>query len=108
MSLLIQFCRSCGSAQYPSRDACRRCLSDALEMRLTSVEGTVVSEAVVHRSLDPAMVADGPLRLGAVASPLGIRILCLLAPGASTDMTVELARCPDRPGAIIARAAQQA
>lgn len=108
MSLNLQFCRACGTAQYPTRDACRACLCDDLEMRETRGEGTVVSEAVIHRSLDPAMLAAGPLRLGAVASPLGIRILALLTPGASTGMIVELSPSAEWPGAIIAHPAPQA
>jgi len=108
MSIPLQFCRSCGTAQHPARDACRACLSDALEVRVTPVTGTLLSEAVIYHSLDPAMVANGPLRLGAIASPLGIRILALLAPCLSAGMAVELTPCPDRPGTIIARAPQQA
>ncbi|AXB78601.1 Zn-ribbon domain-containing OB-fold protein [Novosphingobium sp. P6W] len=108
MSLTLQCCRICGAVQYPFRDVCRACLSDDLEMRVTRVTGTVVSEAVIHRSLDTAVLSEGPLRLGAVASPLGIRVLALLAPGAGAGMSVELSPCAKSPGAIIAHPAQQA
>jgi uncharacterized OB-fold protein len=107
MTLPLQFCHACGTAQYPSRDACRACLSDDLEMRADAVTGTVVSEGTIHRSLDPALVADGPLRIGAISSPLGVRILALLAPGTGAGSRVELSPCPDRPGVIIARRVQQ-
>lgn len=107
MSLPLQFCRACAAAQYPSRDACRICLSPELEVQEVPVAGTVVSEATIHRSLDPALLADGPLRTGAVASPLGIRLIALLAPGVHAGSSVELSPCPDRPGAIIAHPAQQ-
>jgi uncharacterized OB-fold protein len=107
MSLSLQFCQACGTAQYPLRDACRACLSDDLVMQAGLVGGTVVSEGTIHRSLDPAMVACGPIRIGAIASPLGIRLLALLAPGVQAGSSVELSPCLDWPGAIIARPVQQ-
>jgi uncharacterized OB-fold protein len=107
MSLPLTFCRTCGTAQYPTRDACRRCLSDDLEVRQQPVTGMVVSEGTIHRSLKPALLAGGPLRIGAVASPLGIRVIALLASGAHAGSQVELSPCPERPGAIVAHPLQQ-
>ncbi|MEE4454722.1 Zn-ribbon domain-containing OB-fold protein [Novosphingobium resinovorum] len=87
----LQTCLACGAAQYPSRDVCRVCLSDALEVRETPLEGHVVAEAALHRSLEPDRLHGGPLRIGVVATDLGIRALVALAsnvrPGAAVWLT---------------------
>lgn len=107
MSLSLQFCGRCGTAQYPSRDVCRRCLSGDLNPQTVPVRGTVVSEATIHRSLDPARLVEGPLRIGAVASALGIRLIAVLGPGTGAGATVDLSPCPRWPGAIVASAASE-
>lgn len=104
MTLPIQHCSECGTLQYPPRDVCRRCLSDALHPRETPVTGTVMAQALIHRSLDPDMVRDGASPLGLVATPTDLRLIALLAPEVTVGMPVTLHLHPDRHGAIIARA----
>lgn len=60
MSMKRQVCSACGAVQYPSRDICRECLSDALEWSDRVAAGTVVALATLHRSLDPALAATMP------------------------------------------------
>ncbi len=102
MTLPLQTCLDCGAVQYPSRDVCRVCLSDALEARETQAEGCVVAEASLHRSLEPDRLQGGPLRIGVVATDLGIRILAALAPDVRPGAAVRLT-ASDRPaGPILA------
>jgi uncharacterized OB-fold protein len=104
VTFAIQHCVDCGARQYPPRDVCRRCLSDALELRQTLVTGTVMAQALIHRSFDPDMTRNGALPLGLVALSDGLRLIALLTPQVAVGMTVTLHRHPDRPGAIIAHA----
>lgn len=105
MTIALQFCEACGTAQYPSREVCRACLSDMLVLRDVTVRGTVVSEGVIHRSLDEAWLAAGPVRIGAVAVTPDLRFIAMLDPDVSVGSSVELRRQPTSPGTIFARAA---
>jgi hypothetical protein len=46
----LQCCAACGTVQYPPREACVACLSDALEWRETDPAGDLLADTVVHHS----------------------------------------------------------
>ena len=49
----LQVCAECGAVQYPPREACVRCLSEALHWRVQSGEGELISATILHHSNDP-------------------------------------------------------
>jgi uncharacterized OB-fold protein len=51
--LRLQHCADCGQVQYPPREICGNCLSDALEWRKTSGAGEVLSATRLEISIDP-------------------------------------------------------
>lgn len=83
MSLSLQVCGNCRTVQYPSRDACRRCLSDDLHWRPQDDSGTLLSETMLHHSYEPDFKEYLPLRLGLVALDSGPSAIVYL----HTDVT---------------------
>lgn len=102
MTLHLQTCLNCGAVQYPTRDVCRTCLSDRLEWRDTTVEGRVVAETSLQRSLDPERVQAGALRIGMVATDLGIRVIAALDAKVEVDGLVCLLKSDGPAGPILA------
>lgn len=107
MTLHLQTCLNCGAVQYPTRDVCRTCLSDRLEWRDTIVEGRVVAETSLHRSFDPERVQAGPLRIGMVATDLGIRVIASLDGTLQVGTPVRLLPSDGPAGPILAIASDQ-
>lgn len=99
MTIELQRCGHCGAFQYPARDLCRMCLSDALRMAAVQAGGIIVSEARICRSLEPERLTNGPLRIGAVALDVGVRVIALLDGEATAGTRVLLHRTdsPERP-----------
>ena len=60
----LQICADCGSVQYPPREACRSCLSPALEWKPESGKARLLSETVLHHSNDLFFRERLPWRLG--------------------------------------------
>jgi len=67
----LQVCSDCGTVQYPPRDACCRCLSDALRWRAQSGEGELLSLTTLHHSNDLFFRERLPWRLGLVRLAAG-------------------------------------
>lgn len=78
MTVSLQRCSACEAYQYPARDLCRVCLSDALHPVEQVYAGTVLAQARIHRSLDPQALAQGPRRIGTVALDVGVRVIAML------------------------------
>jgi NAD(P)-dependent dehydrogenase (short-subunit alcohol dehydrogenase family)/uncharacterized OB-fold protein len=77
----LQVCRGCGSVQYPSREVCHRCLSDALHWRAQSGSGELISTTTVHLSQDPFFRERVPWRLGMVRLDVGPTVIVHLHAG---------------------------
>jgi uncharacterized protein len=90
VTVLLQQCLACRAFQYPCRDVCRICLSDSLHMTQQDADGTVVAEARICRSLEPKRLAGGPLRIGAVALDVGVRVIALLDEDVTAGARVRL------------------
>jgi NAD(P)-dependent dehydrogenase (short-subunit alcohol dehydrogenase family)/uncharacterized OB-fold protein len=60
----LQQCADCGAVQYPPREACRSCLSPALEWKPESGAALLLSETVLSHSNDLFFRERLPWRLG--------------------------------------------
>ena len=78
MTIALQKCTACHTWQYPVRDLCRACLADSLVLADHSGNGRVLAETALHRSLDPSIAADLPLRIALVALDAGVRVIAFL------------------------------
>jgi uncharacterized OB-fold protein len=77
MTIALQRCTACGTHQYPSRDICRTCLSDAIAVVEDPGTGRLLASSVVHRSLDENVAL--PLRIGTVMLDAGPHLICFVA-----------------------------
>jgi NAD(P)-dependent dehydrogenase (short-subunit alcohol dehydrogenase family)/uncharacterized OB-fold protein len=69
--LELQTCRDCGTVQYPSREACRVCLSQRLEWKFQNGTGELLSETILHHSNELFYRERMPWRLGIVRLDCG-------------------------------------
>ncbi|HEY5299589.1 MAG TPA: zinc ribbon domain-containing protein [Acetobacteraceae bacterium] len=75
----LQRCRSCGAAQYPPREICGVCLSDALAWETAEfLPGRVLALTILHHSNEPRFRARLPLRIGLVRLDAGPVAVCFL------------------------------
>lgn len=76
--LMLQHCGVCATVQYPPREVCCNCLSDALRWQETDNLGTVLAAAALQRSLEPYFQAQTPWLLGSVKLDCGPVVLLQL------------------------------
>ena len=76
--LVLQHCGVCATVQYPPREVCCNCLSDALRWQETDNLGTVLAAAALQRSLEPYFQAQTPWLLGSVKLDCGPVVLLQL------------------------------
>jgi uncharacterized OB-fold protein len=95
----LGICRACGAAQYPPREVCVRCLSDAIDIREGDVAGTVLSLTTIHRSIDPAFSEPTPIASVKIdAGPVAIAFAWAgLKPGARVRLSEEPSRPTGQP-----------
>ncbi|MYZ45313.1 Zn-ribbon domain-containing OB-fold protein [Schauerella aestuarii] len=67
----LQGCTHCGTIQYPPREVCVNCLSDALKWRDVSSEGKLLAVTTLHHSNEPYFQARLPWRVGMVRFDCG-------------------------------------
>jgi NAD(P)-dependent dehydrogenase (short-subunit alcohol dehydrogenase family)/uncharacterized OB-fold protein len=77
----LQVCAECGTVQYPAREVCHRCLSDALHWREQSGSGELLSATVVRHSHEPFFRERVPWRLGLVRLDAGPSVVAHLHSG---------------------------
>jgi NAD(P)-dependent dehydrogenase (short-subunit alcohol dehydrogenase family)/uncharacterized OB-fold protein len=94
----LQHCAECGAVQYPPRDACRACLSDALTWQDTDPSATVLAETRVNASPDPYFRERLPWRMGSVKMAAGPVVLAHLTEGVERGDRVTLELRLDRAG----------
>ena len=92
-ALDLPVCEACGTAQYPVREVCVRCLSDQLRREPVKAGGVVLARTVLHRTMDTRFAPRLPLAIGSVkldAGPVAIAILSgELAPGSRVQVQAE-------------------
>ncbi|HMK85058.1 MAG TPA: SDR family NAD(P)-dependent oxidoreductase [Steroidobacteraceae bacterium] len=77
----LQVCERCAAVQYPPREACHRCLCDALVWREQSGAGALLATTIVHHSHDLYFRERVPWRLGLVQLDAGPTVLAHLVAG---------------------------
>lgn len=87
----LQRCTVCGKAQYPPREFCGACLSDAVAWETAeALPARVVARTVLHHSNEPGFRALLPLTTGLVHFDAGPIALCFLAPSAQAGDAVQV------------------
>jgi short-subunit dehydrogenase/uncharacterized OB-fold protein len=94
----LQVCAECGTVQYPPRDACVRCLSDALPWRDVPAGGTLTAVTTTRISLERHFRMHAPWRTGLVAADCGPKIIAHLHGGCETGARVRLTLRLDQSG----------
>lgn len=74
----LQHCAECGAVQYPPRDLCRACLSDALIWRDTDPAGRIIAETTIRATPDAHFRDRLPVRIGTVQLDTGPVLICRL------------------------------
>jgi NAD(P)-dependent dehydrogenase (short-subunit alcohol dehydrogenase family)/uncharacterized OB-fold protein len=67
----LQVCANCGAVQYPPREACHRCLCEALHWREQDGAGELISQTLLRHSHDLFFRERVPWRLGMVRLDCG-------------------------------------
>ncbi|HJQ82716.1 MAG TPA: Zn-ribbon domain-containing OB-fold protein [Candidatus Binatia bacterium] len=92
--LVVQRCSGCGTARFPARDLCSRCLSREAEWVRASGRGSVFSWAVMHQVYHSGFAGEVPYAVVVVELEEGARLVSNLvdcAPDAITaGMPVEV------------------
>lgn len=70
-SLVLQQCEDCNTIQYPPREVCKHCLSDALTWRAVDDRGEVLASSSLHNSLEPYYQERLPWELASVKLDAG-------------------------------------
>lgn len=94
----LQACASCGTLQYPPRDACRRCLGVDLRWQDIPRGGTLLAETVVRASTSLYFGAQPPRRVGTVELDVGPRVVAFVHRDAARDGRVRMELRLDRAG----------
>jgi len=80
----LQVCAHCAAVQYPPREACHRCLSEALAWTPQSGDGELISATTLFHSHDEFFRERLPWRVGLVRLDCGPTVLAHLHAAVST------------------------
>jgi uncharacterized OB-fold protein len=69
--LELQRCDACGAVQWPPREVCGACWSDALQWREVSQSGVLIATTTLHVSMESFFRARLPWRVGTVRLDAG-------------------------------------
>ncbi len=94
----LQVCDDCGAAQYPTREACHRCLSHRLAWQDVSRQGRLIAETTVQISADPYFRQRTPWRIGTVQLACGPFAIAHLHARVVVDGDVRMALRLDKSG----------
>jgi uncharacterized OB-fold protein len=101
-SLHLQRCEHCATVQYPPREVCVACLSDALSWCPVESEGTVLASSALHHCLNPWFAARKPWLMGSVKLNCGPVVLAHLSRKvASAGSAVRVFSLKDRSGQAV-------
>lgn len=73
--LLLQYCGSCGTYQFYPRMICANCMSEQIEWREASGQGTVETYTIVTRAVSEAYAADAPYVIALITLAEGPRMM---------------------------------
>ncbi len=74
-SLVLQQCEDCNTIQYPPREVCKHCLSDALSWQAVDDQGEVLASNSLYNSLEPYYQERLPWELASVKLDAGPVVL---------------------------------
>jgi len=74
----LQVCQNCGATQYPPREACHQCLSVALEWKLQSGRGELLSQTTLFHSHHEFFRERLPWRVGIIKLDCGAIVIAHL------------------------------
>lgn len=101
----LQVCTRCDTVQYPCRDACVRCLSEALAWRCVSNAGELVARTLVRTSAEPFFRDRLPLAVGLVQLDCGPKVVCFLDGAIDAGARVSVRLALDAAGRAVVHAA---
>ena len=104
----LQVCADCDTVQYPPRQICGNCLSDALEWRDVPDAGTLLAETTLQHSNDLFFRDRLPWRLGVVRMDAGPSVVAHLAEDCQHGQRVRLSLDLDRSGHAVMTARPEA
>lgn len=97
--LALQRCTACGAVQYPPRELCASCLTDALEWRVSDGEpGEVLAVTRLHHSQEARFRPRLPLWVGLVRFDAGPTAVCFLAESCAAGTPVMVSAGTDDAG----------
>lgn len=73
--IVVRRCTSCGTAQWPPRDACRQCHGGGFEPAEVPQQGTVHTCATMRRAFHPWFAERLPYGIAVVDVGQGIRLM---------------------------------
>jgi uncharacterized OB-fold protein len=101
-SFALQRCTVCHTTQYPPRELCAACLSDALQWQVSDVEvGELLGSTVLHHSHEASFRERLPLRVGLVRLDAGPTIVCFLADECRAGIRVRVTASNDAAGRAV-------
>jgi uncharacterized OB-fold protein len=101
-SFALQRCSACAATQYPPRELCAACLSDALEWQISDAEGgELLGSTVLHHSHEVSFREQLPVRVGLVRLDAGPTIVCFLADGCRAGIRVRVSASHDAAGRAV-------
>jgi uncharacterized OB-fold protein len=104
--LALQRCSVCGAVQYPPRELCASCLTDALEWHVSDREpGKVLATTLLHHSHEAQFRARLPLWVGLVRLDAGPTAVCFVPEGCAAGTHVLVSARTDDVGRPVLSAA---
>jgi uncharacterized OB-fold protein len=86
--LVVQRCRNCGTARFPARDICSRCLGRDADWTPVSGRGKIFSYAVMHHIYHPGFADAVPYAVVVVELDEGARLISNLVDCPLTDIRI--------------------
>ena len=98
----LQCCEACGAGQYPPRELCRVCLSDALGWSVAeAVPGVLMAVTLLQHSHEQSVRPRLPLQTGLVRLGEGMVAVCFVAGGLEPPAAVRVRAAADAQGRAI-------
>lgn len=100
----MQVCAECSTVQYPPREVCGHCLSEALTWKQVPNGGELIASTILRHSNDLYFRERLPWRVGTVRMDAGPSVVAHVHEDVSTNDRVRLALKLDRSGQAVLHA----
>lgn len=106
---LMQQCRACGTALYPRREICSRCLNgDLADLDVAGAPATMIALTTLHITHEPSLRPLLPLRIGTAVLTDGVKLITYAARAVERGDAVLLSVVADPDGMPVMVAAGKA